>query len=292
MMQGLRKQRTISTAVAVEGFGFWSGQDVRLEFRPAEPNSGILFVRRDLDRPARIPAKAQYRIEIPRRTVLVHDGGRVEMVEHVMAALAGMGIDNCEVWTNAAEMPGLDGSSQPFVQALDTAGICEQNAFRGKLIVQSVTRLGTAESWVEARPNGGSGFSATYRLDYGKHSPIGMQALELRITPESFRRELAPARTFMLQEEGNWLLARGLGKRVTPKNVLVFAKTGIIDNQLRYADECVRHKLLDLVGDLALSGVDLAGHFVAYRSGHRLNADLVQALLSQEDIVDAYRQSA
>jgi UDP-3-O-acyl N-acetylglucosamine deacetylase len=292
MMLALRKQRTIAAAVAVEGFGFWSGQDVRLEFRPAEPNSGIVFVRRDLSRPARIPAKAQYRVEIPRRTVLVHDGGRVEMVEHVMAALAGLGIDNCEVWTNAAEMPGLDGSSLPFVQALDTAGIVEQPATRGKLVVHSVTRLGTDESWVEARPNGGLGFSAKYRLDYGANSPIGNQSLDMWITPAAFRRELAPARTFMLQEEANWLLARGLGKRVTPKNVLVFTKSGIIDNELRFADECVRHKLLDMVGDLALAGVDLAGHFVAYRSGHRLNADLVQALTNQEEIVDTYRQSA
>jgi UDP-3-O-acyl N-acetylglucosamine deacetylase len=291
-MMGLRKQRTISSTVAVEGFGFWSGRDVRLEFRPAEENTGILFVRRDMPRPARIPARVEYRIEVPRRTVLSHAGGKVEMVEHVMAALAGLGVDNCEVWADESEMPGFDGSSTPFVVALESAGIVEQNALRGRMNVQSVTRLGNDESWVEARPGSANSFSAKFRLDYGKDNAIGRQTLELRITPESFKRELAPARTFMLREEADWLLARGLGKRVTRQNVLVFGDEGVEENELRFEDECVRHKLLDLVGDLALSGVDLVGHFVAHRSGHRLNADLVRALLNEEDITEEYRRSA
>jgi UDP-3-O-acyl N-acetylglucosamine deacetylase len=291
-MIGLRKQRTISSTVAVEGFGFWSGRDVRLEFRPAEDNTGIVFVRRDMARPARIPARVDYRVEVPRRTVLSHGGGKVEMIEHVMAALAGLGVDNCEVWTDEPEMPGFDGSSLPFVVALESAGIVEQHAPRARMTVQSVTRLGNDDSWVEARPGAANSFSAKFRLDYGKDNAIGRQTLELRITPESFKRELAPARTFMLREEADWLLARGLGTRVTRQHVLVFGNEGVEDNELRFEDECVRHKLLDLVGDLALSGVDLVGHFVAHRSGHRLNADLVRALLNEEEITEDYRRIA
>lgn len=291
-MTGLRKQRTISSTVAVEGFGFWSGRDVRLEFRPAEENTGIVFVRRDMARPARIPARVEHRIEVPRRTVLSHGGGSVEMVEHVMAALAGLGVDNCEVWTDEAEMPGFDGSAAPFVVALESAGIVEQSAGRAQLVVRSITRLGNEESWVEARPGASHGFSAKYRLDYGNDNAIGRQTLDLVITPESFKRELAPARTFMLRQEADWLLARGLGKRVTRQNVLIFGDEGVEENELRYEDECVRHKLLDLVGDLALAGVDLVGHFIAHRSGHRLNADLVRAILNEEQITEGYRRSA
>ena len=134
--------------------------------------------------------------------------------------------------------------------------------------------------------------SLKFRLDYGSGNAIGRQTLQLTITPESFRRELAPCRTFVLEEEAQWLVARGLGTRATYQNLLVFDKDGPMENELRYRDECVRHKALDLVGDLALAGCDLAGHVIAHRSGHRLNAELVRALLSEEKITEVRRRSA
>jgi len=291
-MHVLRKQRTIASCVSVDGFGLWSGRDVRVEFRPADQNTGIVFVRRDMPRPARIKAHVANRIETPRRTTLSAQGGSVEMVEHVMAALSGLRIDNCEVWVNEPEMPGCDGSSQPFVTALESAGYAEQPAERSQLVVQNVTRLGNEDSWVEARPSATHGMTVKFRLDYGSGNAIGRQTLQLPITPESFRRELAPCRTFMLQEEAEWLRARGLGQRATFQNLLVFDKDGPLENELRFPDECVRHKTLDLVGDLALSGCDLIGHFVAHRSGHRLNAELVRALLNEEEVVEGWRRSA
>ena len=291
-MHGLRKQRTIASTVAVEGFGFWSGQDVRVEFRPADANTGVVFVRRDLDRPVRIPAIVANRIETPRRTTLTARGASVEMVEHILAALAGLAIDNCEVWVTAAEMPGCDGSSLPFVRVLDSVGIAEQSQPRAQLVVRNITRLGNDESWVEARPITSPGMTIKFRLDYGQGNAIGRQTLQLPISTESFRRELAGSRTFMLAEEAEWLRARGLGQRTTYKNLLVFDKDGPIDNELRYRDECVRHKMLDLVGDLALAGCDLVGHFIAHRSGHRLNAELVRALLNEEEVFEARRRSA
>ncbi|HEY5314328.1 MAG TPA: UDP-3-O-acyl-N-acetylglucosamine deacetylase [Pirellulales bacterium] len=291
-MYSPRQQRTIAGPVAVAGFGYWSGRDVRVEFRPAPADTGIVFVRTDLERPVRIRALVGNRIETPRRTTLRWGGASVEMVEHIMAALGGLHVDNCEVWASAAEMPGCDGSSLPYAEALAEAGFVAQDAVRPALVVREVTRLGSEESWVEARPAPSWGLSLKFHLDYGSHASIGRQTLTLPITPDSFRRELAPSRTFMLKSEADWLLAQGLGSRVTTQDLLIFDAQGPIDNALRFRDECVRHKALDLVGDLSLAGCDLIGHFVAHRSGHRLNADLVRILLAEGEVVGARRRSA
>jgi UDP-3-O-acyl N-acetylglucosamine deacetylase len=291
-MYSPRQQRTIARPATVEGFGYWSGRDVRVEFRPAPADSGIVFVRTDLERPVRIGALVAHRIETPRRTTLRSGGASVEMVEHVMAALGGLNVDNCEVHVSAAEMPGCDGSSLPYVEALAEAGFVRQDAVRMALVVREVTRLGSDDSWVEARPGSSGGMSLKYHLDYGPGSSIGRQTLALPITPDSFRRELSSSRTFMLKSEADWLLAQGLGSRVTTQDLLIFDAHGPIDNPLRFHDECVRHKALDLVGDLALAGCDLIGHFVAHRSGHRLNADLVRILLAEGEIVGGRRRSA
>jgi UDP-3-O-[3-hydroxymyristoyl] N-acetylglucosamine deacetylase len=275
----------------VAGFGYWSGRDVQVEFRPAPPHSGIVFVRRELEPPRRIAADVRQRIEVPRRTTLAGDGTQVEMVEHVLAALYGLAIDNCEVWVDGSELPGLDGSCQPMVEALLAAGIVEHAASRRRLVVTDVTRVGDDETWVEARPTRGSGLTIKYRLDYGSNSPIGRQTIELTISPSVFRTELAAARTFILAEEAEWLRQRGLGQRVTNQDLLVFGPEGPIDNELRMENECVRHKALDLVGDLALARCDLVGHFIAHRSGHRLNAELVKVLLHEGRIEEGLRRT-
>ncbi|MCE9604163.1 MAG: UDP-3-O-acyl-N-acetylglucosamine deacetylase [Planctomycetia bacterium] len=280
-MYAPRQQRTIARSAVVAGYGYWSGRDVQVEFRPAPPDTGVTFVRRDLTPAVRIRAAVDHSIDAPRRTVLRSGGAEVEMVEHILAALFGLHVDNCEVWVDAPEMPGCDGSSQAFVDALTTAGIETQPAMRRALVVREVTRLGDKNVWIEARPNPANGLSVKFHLDYGPGNCVGEQTLSLPITVDSFRRELASSRTFLLKSEADWLLSQGLGTHVTPKDLLIFDADGPIDNELRYRDECVRHKALDLVGDLALAGCDLIGHFVAYRSGHRLNADLVRSLLSE-----------
>jgi UDP-3-O-[3-hydroxymyristoyl] N-acetylglucosamine deacetylase len=276
----------------VTGFGYWSGRDVNVEFRPAAPHTGIVFVRRDFEPVRRIPADVHKRIEVPRRTTLVADGTQVEMVEHVLAALYGLAIDNCEVWVDSSEMPGLDGSCQPLVEALLAAGIVEQPAQRPRLIVTDVTRVGDDDTWVEARPVKGDRLTIRYRLDYGSNNQIGRQTIELKVTPKVFQTELASARTFLLAEEAEWLRQRGLGSRVMNKDLLVFGSEGPIDNELRMENECVRHKALDLVGDLALAGCDLIGHFIAHKSGHRLNAELVKVLLKEGRIEEGLRKTA
>lgn len=291
-MFSFRSQQTIARPVAVEGFGYWSGVDCQVEFRPAPPNTGIFFVREDLRHRPRIPARLENRIEMPRRSCLEYKGVRVEMVEHIMAALGGLQIDNCEIGVTAAEMPGCDGSALPFVEALLSAGIVTQPAPRPVRVLTSVLRVEEGDCWFEARPGLGQECFMRYLLDYGPDGPIGRQSFGLVLTPETFSRELAPCRTFMLKEEAEWLLSQGLGRRTTPRDLLVFDDSGPIDNQLRFPDECVRHKLLDMVGDLALCGCDLVGRFSAYRSGHRLNARLGLCIINQFPVAESLRSCA
>lgn len=280
----LRHQRTIARAAAVEGFGYWSGKDCRVEFRPAPPNSGITFVLAAAGKsaPVRFRAGLACREDRPRRTVLKHGDSRIEMIEHVMAALAGLEIDNCEVWVTAEELPGCDGSAAAFVEALDTAGVVVQSSPTRPLVVTETVRVGDQYKWVEAQPTHRGCLSIEFHLDYGRGNPIGRQWFAAEISPEQFRFELAAARTFALREEADALVATGKGTRVSYQDLLIFDNDGPIDNQLRYPDECVRHKVLDAVGDLALAGRPIVGHIIAHRSGHQLNAALVEALLRQE----------
>ena len=290
-MAVLRKQQTLARVAEFSGFGYWSSKDVRVELRPAEIDSGLQFVRGDLLPHVRIAADARNRLEAPRRTTLAAGNAHVEMVEHILAALYGLQIDNCEIWVDQPEMPGLDGSSQAIIEAIDAAGIVQQDAPCKRLVISEVTRVGDDESWVEARPHKHGGLSVKYRLDYGPECPIGRETIELKVNPKSFRQELAAARTFLLEEEANWLRSRGLGTRVTNQDLLIFGPTGLIDNTLRFENECVRHKTLDLVGDLALAGCELVGQVYAHRSGHRLNAELVRALLQEGRVEGGLRKT-
>ena len=265
---------------------------MRVEFRPAPVGTGVVFVRTDLEDCPRIAATVENRVETPRRTTLCRGAARVEMVEHIMAALAGLQVDNCELWVDRPEMPGCDGSSLPFVEALCVAGIVEQEAPRRRQIVYQKIRMGNEESWIEARPCCSGKMILRYELDYGREGPIGRQSLEISLSPRHFCMNLAPSRTFMLESEAAAIKAQGLGTRATCKDLLVFGEQGPIDNPLRFPDECVRHKMVDMVGDLALVGSDLVGRVVAYRSGHRLNAELVRAIVAQGGSQESFQRCA
>ena len=285
------QQATVAGVAVVEGFGYWSGKDVRIEFHPAEVNSGYFFVRDDLVVPVRIPASVNHRVETPRRTTLVHEGSQVEMVEHVLAALSGVGITNCEIRVNQSEMPGCDGSAKAFVEAIDRAGIELQNELQPRLIVREPIRVGDDEHWIEARPSHDDSTSFRYRLDYTDSSlAIGRQTVEFLIDPTVFRREIACCRTFMLEQEAQWLLSQGMGTRVSPQDVLVFDQDGPKENTLLFQDECARHKVLDMIGDFALAGCRIVGKVIAHRTGHRLNAEFVRALLTEEKIESHHRR--
>ncbi len=285
-MSVARRQRTLIRPVSVTGFGYFSGRDIRVEFWPAAENAGITFVRHDIGAAARIPASAELRINVPRRTTLELNGIRVEMVEHVLSALAGMRIDNCEVWVDAAEMPGCDGSSKAFVEALDAAGAVEQRRPVRQIVVGRPVRVGDENCWIEAQPYRSAGLSISFDLDFGEQSAIGRQLFAFDLTPDSFRREVAPCRTFIPEEAAQSIVAQGIGKRVTSRDLLIFGPNGPIGNTLRFPDECVRHKVLDVIGDLALTGCEIIGHVVAHRSGHALHAELAKRLLEEAEITE------
>jgi UDP-3-O-acyl N-acetylglucosamine deacetylase len=276
-----RAQQTIAARAVVEGFGYWSGRDVRLEFRPAPAGSGITFVRSDLGPTARVPARVEHRIEVPRRTNLRCGRVEVEMVEHVLAALAGLGIDNCEVWTDQPEMPGCDGSAAPFVDALVRTGVTSQGVEAARLEITDIVCVIEGDSWIEARPASRGEFSLEYQLDFQRCRSIGRQVARVTLTPERFRSEISPCRTFVLQSEADQLREQGLGARVTARDLLVFGEDGPIENRLRFPNECARHKALDVIGDLALAGRRIVGQIIAYRSGHRLHAELTRQLIQR-----------
>jgi len=265
-----RSLHTIRRAVTVVGRGYWSGRECRVELRPAAAGAGVTFVRQVAGRDVRIPALVAARVDAASRTNLRSGGAGVEMVEHLLAALAGLGVDCCTVHLSAEELPGLDGSALAFVEAIDSVGLETLAAAAEPVVVAEPMRVGDTESWIELGPPRCAGLSVEYELDYGP-GPIGRQRLALAVTPDSFREQLAAARTFLSRQEAAGLQAAGLGLGVTHRDLLVFDDHGPIDNPLRWPDECVRHKVLDLVGDLSLAGRPVHAHVRARRSGHRLN---------------------
>ncbi len=278
---GHRHQRTLARSVAVSGVGFVTGARVSLRFRPADADHGLRFVRTDLPGCPEIPGEASRVTDTARRTTLGPPDTGVTLVEHVLASLAGLRIDNCCIELDAAEPPGLDGSAAAFVNALADAGVDLQSARRPIFATDEPVLVSHNGATVGLHPPDGRGdtrLSASYILDYGPQAFIPRQSATTAISPETFARELASCRTFLLESEVAALRKQGIGRHLTPADVLVFGRKGPIQNRVRFADEPARHKVLDLIGDLALCGFDLAGHLVAYRSGHALNVALASEL--------------
>ncbi len=275
-----RAQQTIARPAEVTGVGFLWGADIRLKFLPAPPDYGIRFSRTDLADAAPIPALVEYTVPRERRTAIACGDSRVEMIEHVMAALAGLQVDNCLVELDAPEPPGCDGSSIFFAEAIAKAGIAPQDQPRKVLDIERRVQASEVADGTEicAHPAAHAGLEISYELDYGPDSPIRPHRISLQITPEVFLEQLAGSRTFVLEAEAEALKALGYGKRLTTADLLIFGPNGPIGNTLRWDDECARHKLLDCLGDLALIGCDLRGRIDATRSGHRLNAEIVRRL--------------
>jgi UDP-3-O-acyl-N-acetylglucosamine deacetylase len=290
-----RYQRTLARPAEVWGVGYLTGATVRLRFVPAPPSTGIVFVRTDLRPRSYVPAHIDQVTGTQRRTTLGHPPAQIGLVEHVLAALAGLHIDNCHVELNAPEPPGLDGSARGFVTALLEAGICRQGARRPIFGVDQSVVLSARGATLALHPPMPDLLSRpaephiapehelylSYFLDYGLRSPIARQVHTQSLTPSSFAQELAACRTFILEEEVAELRRQGLGTRTSAADLLIFGPRGPVDNKLRFANEPARHKVLDLVGDLALLGADLCGHVVAYRSGHPFNVELVRRLHQQ-----------
>ncbi len=280
-MQVSQLQQTIARVCRVSGRGYWSGLPVTVTFRPAPEDSGIVFERSDLANQPSVRAVASNRIEGSLRTRIVNDAAAVDMIEHVMATLYAFQIDNCIVECTACEMPGLDGSSLPYALALDHAGVIKQNGKRNVLRIDAPYRIGDDRQWIMVAPSQSPGLTCEYRLEYAEQTFIPNGIYKSSVTPANFRDEIAPARTFVTKAEADQLLAKGVAQHVTHRDLLVFDQDGPIDNALRFADECARHKLLDLVGDVALCGAPIQGKITAYRSGHVLNGRMAAWLETQ-----------
>lgn len=273
-----RHQRTLARTVEVCGVGFLTGANVRLRFVPAPADTGIEFLRTDLRPAAHIPATVDNVTGTQRRTTLGHAPAQVTLVEHVLAALAGLRIDNCVIELNASEPPGLDGSAHRFAAVLLEAGTVLQPARREIWTVTEPVTLAHNGATLTIHPHAGDTLRVSYLLDYGRGCSIDRQSHTQCVTPERFAAEVAACRTFMLEDEAREFRRQGLGSRLSPSDLLVFGPRGPIGNRLRFANEPARHKVLDIIGDLSLFGADLRGHVVAYRSGHPLNVELVREL--------------
>jgi UDP-3-O-acyl N-acetylglucosamine deacetylase len=277
-------QRTISKVVEIQGTGFWQGQPVSVRLLPAAAGTGVCFYRVDLPGSPRIRVGVNAVQPTQFRTRLTSGSAAIDMTEHLLAALYAAGVDNCRVECDAQELPALDGSAGGYMRAISAAGIsvldCEAESFE----IQTAIRLGDDKHWIIASPSVGRSLTLEYRLDYGIGSVIEPCSYQTTLSPFVFEEQIAQARTFVTQYEATHIRSLGLAEHVTYRDLLVFGEKGPIDNELRYSNECARHKLLDLVGDLALSGIRISGRIVASRSGHALNAQLASA------IVDQYRQ--
>jgi UDP-3-O-[3-hydroxymyristoyl] N-acetylglucosamine deacetylase len=275
------RQRTLKTLVSASGVGLHTGQKVRMTLRPAPPETGIVFRRIDLALPVELPARAELVGETRLSSCLVRDGVKVYTVEHLMSALGGLGVDNVYVDLDASELPIMDGSASPFVLLIQQAGIVEQAAPKRFLRVVRRVEVTDGDKWARLEPF--EGYKLSFSIDF-RHPVIerSTQSVEVNFAETSYLKEIARARTFGFMHEVEDLRDSGLALGGGLDNAVVLDEYRVLNAEgLRFADEFIRHKLLDAIGDLYLLGKPLLGAFAAHKSGHALNNRLLRALLAQ-----------
>lgn len=275
----MSKQRTLKTIIRATGIGVHTGQKVYLTLRPAPPNTGIVFVRADLSPAVEIPARPEYIGDTSLCTCLVKGDVRIATVEHLLSALAGLGIDNLYVEVTAPEVPIMDGSAAPFVFLIQSAGIEEQNAPKKFLRIKKKVKIKHQDKWVSIEPH--NGFSVNFRIEFD-HPVIqeGAQEVTLDFSSTSYVKEVARARTFGFLSDYEYIRKQNLALGASLDNALVLDEYKILNpDGLRYQDEFVKHKALDVIGDLYLMGHSIIGAFKGYKSGHMMNSRLLTALL-------------
>jgi len=279
----LKLQKTIKSEGKIDGKGLFGGKEAKVVFRPGPVDSGVVFVRIDISEPVRISAVAANLAERSRRTTIKKGSVSVETIEHCLAVVSALGIDNLIVEIDGAEMPAPDCSSMGYFKIFKRIGLVEQQAVRREFVIREPISITAGDTSIYALPYADEGLNITYDLDYGGHTGIGRQIFSCRLTPESFEKNLAPARTFLLEAEAKQFQARGMGTHLGPRDILVIDSDGPIKNSFRFPDECVRHKIVDLIGDIALVGRAIKGRIVAYKSGHSLNQQLARKLYEAAD---------
>jgi UDP-3-O-[3-hydroxymyristoyl] N-acetylglucosamine deacetylase len=275
----MNAQRTLRRAISCAGIGLHSGNKVTLSLRPAPADYGIRFLRSDLDG-LEIPATVTNLAGIQYATGLARDAASVETVEHLLAALSSLGVDNVAVELNYPEVPIMDGSAAPFVYLVQEAGVKRLPVPRRYLKVLRPISLSLGDKRIELYPS--DHFKVTYSISFD-HPLLRHQSRTMRITEETFIEEIAPARTFGFLKEVEMLRQRGLALGGSLENAIVLGETGVLNNALRFEDEFVRHKILDVIGDLALVGHPVIGHLVAHRGGHALHTAFAAKILEEAD---------
>jgi len=276
------KQRTLKNVIRATGVGLHSGDKVEMILRPAAPDTGIVFRRTDLPGSAEIKVAPHFVTDTRLCSALVHNEVRIATVEHLMSALAGLGIDNIYVELNAAEIPIMDGSSGPFVFLLQQAGIVEQAAPKKFIRIKKTVEVHEGDKWVRFDPY--FGFKLDFTIDFNhpvfEHSG---KRITIDFADDSYIKEISRARTFGFMHEVEYLRSNGLARGGSLDNAIVLDEYRVLNSDgLRYEDEFVRHKLLDAIGDLYVLGHPLIGSFTAYKSGHALNNQILRTLLADE----------
>lgn len=277
------KQRTLKNIIRATGVGLHTGEKVYLTLRPAAPNTGIVFRRVDLDQPVEIKAAPDSVGDTRLSSTLEQNGTKVSTVEHLMAALAGLGIDNLYVDLSAGEVPIMDGSASPFVFLLQSAGIEEQNAAKKYIRIKKVVEVHDSDKWVRFEPHNGFKLSFTIAFDHPVFE-TSSQSISLDLAQASFVKDISRARTFGFMHDVETLRTNGLALGGSMDNAIVMDEYRVLNSDgLRYEDEFVKHKVLDAIGDLYLLGYPLIGAFTAYKSGHALNNRLLRTLLADAE---------
>lgn len=277
------RQRTLKNVIRATGVGLHTGKKVYLTLRPASANSGITFRRVDLDPATEIPAHPEYVGETSLSTTLVKDNVRISTVEHLLSALAGFGIDNAYIDLSADEVPIMDGSAGPFVFLIQSAGVEEQNSPKKFLRIKDKVRVEHDGKWAMFEPFDGFKVGFTIDFDHPAFSDEHCQA-EIDFSTTSFVKEVSRARTFGFMRDVELLREKNLVLGGSLDNVVVVDDYRILNEDgLRYDDECVKHKILDAIGDLYLLGHSLIGSFKGYKSGHALNNALLRELIANEE---------
>lgn len=279
------KQRTLQQAISTTGVGLHKGNKVNLTLRPAAANTGLIFRRVDLDPAVDIPARADWVRDTQLCTCLINEQNvRISTVEHLLAALAGVGIDNCIIEVDSHEIPIMDGSSHPFVYLLQSAGIEEQSVAKKFIRIKSPIRVEEEDGkWAELLPY--DGFRIDFAIDFD-HPAIAEtgQAVSMDFNSGAFIKEISRARTFGFMKDIEYLRKNNLALGGSFDNAVVLDEFRVLNTDgLRYDDEFVKHKMLDAIGDLYMGGHSILGHLRAYKSGHALNNQLLQALLQQQE---------
>ncbi len=277
------KQRTLRNRIKAVGIGLHTGKNITMELIPAEINSGIIFIRTDIDETVLIPAIAQNVGDTSLSTALIKDGIKISTIEHLLSAIAGLGVDNCLIKVDGPEVPIMDGSSSPFVFLIQSAGLEEQSALKKFIKVKKEVTSKRDDAFATIKPF--DGFKVSFKVDFDHpvHKTLPSESV-IDFSSTSFVKEVCRARTFGNLADLSDLKTKGLSLGASVANAIAFGENEIINEEgLRFNDEIVKHKMLDAIGDLYLLGGNLIGEFSGYKSGHALNNQLLRKIIESEE---------